>query len=145
MGIPEQEVKKVILVYRPDYRVLLSANYEFPKLVGKLDLSKVPPYYNIEIDYLTIFGVQLSTLQLVFALSYEAMKRKDIPKNLSLEELWQSIVHKIDIKFKRKLLITQPFNGEIELKKLIKNRIAQFDFNLNDGACIGSLETLVLG
>lgn len=139
-------IKKATELYKPEYKVLINAQYDFPRASGEYNLSRVPDYAMIDLDYLTIFGTQLSVLQLSYALLIQAFENKDLEKPKGVRDEWNidCVVRRLDLKFKKKTSTKADFYGEVEIKRVKKERIAEIEFDLNSRSCIGVLEGVLI-
>lgn len=154
MQIDQQLIDEMLAVYFPDYRCLKSANYEYPNIEGVFELFKIPPYTQVHIDYLTIFATQLATIQLGCVFFAQAIKEGRLPDLTfddfkTLQEDLKLLIHKFDVKFRRKVDTTKKITGRLHLDELRfdenkNNYKANLSYDFENSSTLGSIEAVVL-
>ena len=151
MRIPQELVDKVVAVYKPNYRYLKQADVDFPIARGTFQLGKTE--YVQTLQHLTDIEAQLCHNQLSYVFfgneinlnRWNGLKDLTFDDYLELRKEGMFIVesHK---KFRKETNPEEPFEGIVRLTRS-KTRgnihLANLDFNLNNGACVGNL-SLVL-
>lgn len=150
MKIPQEIIEKSLLLYKPETRVLTSAQIEYPTISGRF---KLPPtfYTNFPLQHLADIEIQLCLNQLAYTGLNYAISQKLIPElaELNFSELQNEgcLIIESRKKFRKAIKTDSEIEGKISIEKIrdfdrLIMGTAGFDFE--NRSCIGELELVLV-
>lgn len=138
---------RVLNVYRPEWRYLLEASVEYPRCEGRF-LVKESGYLVEDIrskdEHLTDIEAQLCLNQLYFAFLGQGTIDGVFGQFGNFEQYMnmrgEMVIVESLRRFKKPIPLGQNFQGTIELvryKRLGSLYVAEMNYDLSDGSCIG--------
>ncbi|MEK6898662.1 MAG: FcoT family thioesterase [Nanoarchaeota archaeon] len=149
MEINQNRIKEMLELYKPEARVLINGQVEYPVLRGEFKIQ--PTFYTTShLEHVADIEIQLCLNQLVYAGLSQAIEGKVLPElnGLNFQELQREgcLIIESRKKFRRPIKTDFPIRGDIIINDfgIHQNLIlghAKFDFE--NRSCIGDL-TLAL-
>ncbi len=148
--ISKKAIDKVLAMYRPEQRILLEADVEPSKAIGKFFIG--PCYYVFDdLDHATDIEIQLCLNQLSYISVYQAINSGMHPylngKNFFELQKNGMVILESRKRFRRPIPKNIEITGELELKDIRERRgivFASSNFQFEDRSCIGSLELAII-
>ncbi len=148
--VPWEKMERVLMLYRPESRYLVSASTEYPAAMGTFRFGHSPPSYsNRPFDHLTAIEAQLCFNQLAYvAFSEWIPEGKFEGLQLPLDEylsLMQDrmLILRSDLRFRKAIRSGQEIYGRMTVDKKHRQgsiHVITLDCTLADDRCIGKLE-----
>lgn len=146
MEIQKKMIDKVLQHYRPNLRMLKSANLEYPTITGKFVIG--PTYYYVpRFEHATDIEIQLCLNQMAYAGIAEVIQERRIPElsGLDFYELQKEsmLVIESQKRFRKPIRTDIEIYGELTLREwrdFGKILISCADFQFENRSCFGSLE-----
>jgi len=148
--INKQQIMEVLSIYKPEQRILLSADLQYPIVYGKFKIGQT--YYVINpLKHATDIEIQLCLNQLAYVGIDEIMRLGLIPNfnGLSFKELQDEnmFILKSNKIFRKPIRTDIEIHGELEFKnqKKYKNTLfTKAHFNFENRSCVGDLELALI-
>lgn len=142
--------EEVLAIYRPEQRVLLEAEIEYPEAKGKFRIG--PCYYTfVDLKHATDIEIQLCLNQLAFVSVYEGIMNKVHPylEGKDFKELQEEgmLIVESRKRFRRPIPTDKEIYGEMTLKDLEERHgviFANADFQFENRSCFGNLELAIV-
>jgi len=148
--INQQQINEVLSIYKPEQRILLSADLQYPIIYGNFKIG--PTYYIVNpLKHATDIEIQLCLNQLVYV-GVAEIRGLGLVLNLNglnFKELQDEnmFILKSNKKFRKHIRTDIEIRGELEFKnqKKYKNIIfTEAHFNFENKSCIGGLELALI-
>ena len=142
--------EEVLAIYRPEQKVLLEADIDYPKAKGKFRIG--PCYYAlVDLKHATDIEIQLCLNQLAFVLVYDGIINKVHPylEGKDFEKLQKEGMLIVESRkgFRRPIPTDNEIYGEMTLKDLRERNgvvFANADFQFENRSCFGNLELAIV-
>jgi len=150
MIVPEESIREVLSLYKPEQRILQSANIDYPKIEGHFLIGKT--YYTLSpFEHATDIEIQLCLNQLAYVGISETIKLSLDPlfKGIDFKNLQKEGMYIIESRkrFKRQINPNKEIEGSILIKEKINKMGIIFcyaDFQFENKSCFGNLELAVI-
>lgn len=150
MKVSQEKIDKILSPYNPAVRMLKSAFYEYPKVLGKFVINP-SLYHSIPIKHASDIEIQFCLNQLSYVAISEALSHNDLEqiKGLDFDSLKYEHMLIIQSKkrFRRQIPINQEISGELFLKESRMYNglfISYLDFQFEKKSCTGNLELVLI-
>lgn len=147
--IAKEHLDRVLAIYKPEQRVLVEADLEYPKISGKFRLGDT--YYTIKpLRHATDIEIQLCLNQLTYAGVAEMMRLNRILELngadfYKLQEEGMFIIQSKK-RFRKQIKTNSEIAGELNFGRFGRYQkgliVARADFDFENGACSGDLELI---
>ncbi len=148
--VPQEIIENVLAMYKPEQRILLEADVEYPKSRGKFLIG--PTYYVFSpFEHATDIDIQLCLNQLAYVSLYEGINFGAHPclngKDFFKLQKEGMLIIESRKRFRRAIPTDREITGELTLKELRERQgiiFADAVFQFYNRSCIGSLELAIV-
>lgn len=150
MQVPQERLKRMLEIYKPDCRYLIGTSIEYPKAEGRFKLGKIF-YATRPVEHMTIIEAQLCLNQLCYSAFGEWLPEGRLNERVSFDrflELMKENMFAVEsnIRFRKPIPTNGEIQGQIELMKVKRHGnlyLIFCDYELEQGKSKGSLELVL--
>ncbi|MBI2451803.1 hypothetical protein HYV50_01855 [Candidatus Pacearchaeota archaeon] len=150
MKINEENIVKVLEIYKPEQRLLRTADIQYPAITGTFLIGKTY-YVNKPLKHATDIEIQLCLNQLAYVGLSEAIRQRLDPilDGLNFQDLQEEGMYIIESRkrFRRPIYPNKIISGKLKLKEkrdFNNLLLCEADFSFEDKSCFGSLELAIV-
>ncbi|HII71582.1 TPA: hypothetical protein HA265_02395 [Candidatus Woesearchaeota archaeon] len=123
MKIDDKTIEKILQVYDPGFRFLVSADIKYPETQGEFHVH-APPYSPLNLQYFTAIEAQFCLNQMGYAALYEGLQQGRFPevagndfRRFIPQETHFAYIKTLGIDFRRVIRIDAPISGSLILEQ----------------------------
>jgi len=147
--INQELIGRVLEMYKPEQRLLKSANMNYPIISGKFLIG--PTYYTHEpLKHATDIEIQLCLNQLVYVEVAESIQKNLVPelRGMDFSSLQKEgmLIIESQKRFNRDIKTDVEIDGVLRIRRLKNYKgllVANTDFDFEKGSCFGFLELVI--
>jgi hypothetical protein len=141
-------LKEIINIYTPNWRYLIEAHVEYPRIKGKFLVNKSEYLQDVDSKdkHLTDLEAQACLNQLCFVFFGQMVidKKFELFNNIEgyLEKRMEMLITEVKRKFKKQIPLKKDFYGSIELinyKRIGDLYIAKINYEFAKNSCFGEM------
>lgn len=146
MEISQDRIEQALEIYRPEAKVLISAQAEYPIINGQF---RIPSnfYTTVELEHVTDIEMQLCLNQLTYVGLAELIAQNGIPElrviDFSKSQKEECLIIDSRKRFRKPIRTNKEITGQLKLKEFRpyhKVILGHVDFDFENKSCIGELE-----